>query len=64
MLQKIFSHPMFKSYMKLPLWSKIAVPVGILLVVGWIVAPLLKFALLIAALGVAGYFFLSLTNRS
>lgn len=52
-----------KSYMRLPLWSKIAIPVGAFFVLGWIVAPLLKLALIVAAIGIAAYFFLSMGKK-
>lgn len=65
MLNKLFNNtpPILKSYLKLPLWSKIAIPVGAFLVIGWIVAPLLKLALLVGAVGLAAYFFMSMGNN-
>lgn len=62
MFNKIVNHPLFKSYLRLPLWSKIAIPVAAFLVVGWILKPLLKLALVLAALGAAAYFFMSMSN--
>lgn len=60
MLNKLFSSQLVKSYLKLPLWSKIAIPVGAFLVVSWVLAPLFKLVLIIALIGVGAYFFLNM----
>lgn len=58
MFQKIMNHPLFRSYLALPLWSKIAIPVGAFLIVSWVLGPLIKLGLIVAAIGVAAYFLL------
>ncbi|MDP5168931.1 MAG: hypothetical protein NWR72_01695 [Bacteroidia bacterium] len=63
MFNKILNHPLFKSYLRLPLWSKIAIPVGAFLVVGWVLQPLLKLALIIGAVGVGAYFLMSRSEK-
>lgn len=60
MLNKLFNNQLVKRYLNLPLWSKIAIPVGAFLIVSWILAPLFKLALMVALAGVAAYFFLNM----
>ncbi len=64
MFQKIVKHPLLRGYLRLPLWSKIAIPLGAFLLVTIVLLPLFKVGMLIAVVGVVAYLVMSMAKRA
>lgn len=56
-------HWLYRSYMKLPLWGKIAAPIGVLFLISALF-KMLKLALGLAVVGGIAYVVISLFNQS